>query len=330
MTTPRFTAAMNSSNLVPTPHLMCTLAQWRSTVLGLMPPMATPTSSLLGSGLRQASTTYKRSCSVSGSPNLGTLGLDTEGETNDRPRPRPYPVKGNFQRVQQRLKSPLTYPARPALAFGFLPFAPQAHGPTPGLKAHRSSGWWAFGFSGRLTQRSHSVWPIKPIDYIIGGRMTDFPSCTMRTPDNTDVYEPIEAPAEAPAPTLADEQERDTTRVPGSVVQREWDQTLKRISELCEVQDGTTQVSERQYAHLLINKTEGLDIEQVEAILFENLLFSPWARVEHARSFILSGEWLWKWRRKAAWKADPVGHMIRLAPDAPKRMWTYRFNVIDA
>lgn len=35
-------------------------------------------------------------------------------------------------------------------------------------------------------------------------------------------------------------------------------------------------------------------------------------------------------RCKAAWKADPVGHMIRLAPDAPKRMWTYRFNVIDA
>ena len=168
--------------------------------------------------------------------------------------------------------------------------------------------------------------------------MTGFPSCTMRTPDNTDVYEPTEAPAEAsavapaeaPAPTVADEQERDTARLPGSVVQREWDQTLTRIRELCEVQDSTTRVSERQYAHLLINKTEGLDIEQVEAILFENLLFSPWARVEHARSYILSGEWLWKWRRKAPWRADPVGHMIRLAPDAPKRMWTYRFNVIEA
>ena len=159
--------------------------------------------------------------------------------------------------------------------------------------------------------------------------MTGFPSCPMRTPDNTEVHEPTAEGAEAPL-TVAEEQERDTSRVPLGVVQREWDLTLRRIGEVCEVNDLTTQVSERQYAHLLIRKTDDLDIEQVENILFENLLFSPWARVEHTGSFILSGAWLWKWRRKTPWKADPVGHMMRLAPDAPKRMWTYRFNVIDA
>ena len=68
--------------------------------------------------------------------------------------------------------------------------------------------------------------------------------------------------------TVAEEQERDTTRVPLSVVQGEWDQTLRRIAEVCDVKDASTRVSERQYGHILFNKTEGLDFLPVEAILF--------------------------------------------------------------
>ncbi len=151
----------------------------------------------------------------------------------------------------------------------------------------------------------------------------------MKPPENAEVHERTETPAEAPS-TIADEQERDASRVPLGVVQREWEQTIRRIGEICEVKDLSTQVSASQYAHIFIRKSEGLDITQVEHILFENLLFSPWARAEHEASYILTGEWLWAWRRKAPWKADPVGHMVRLVPEAPKRMWTYKFNVIDA
>lgn len=151
----------------------------------------------------------------------------------------------------------------------------------------------------------------------------------MRTPDNMEA-QGMDEMAHDPLPTVAEEQEQDQARVPLGVVQREWDVTVRRIKEVCEVKDLSQLVSARQYAHILIHKTDALDITQVEGILFENLLFTPWARVEHHTSYILSGTWLWKWRRKEAWQAEPVGHMIRLAPDAPKRMWTYRMNVIDA
>ncbi len=118
--------------------------------------------------------------------------------------------------------------------------------------------------------------------------------------------------------------------LPFGVVQREWEHTLERVRERCEVQDCTALVKAGQYAHVIIRKTDSLDIAQVESILFENLLFSPWARVEHQHSYLLSGQWLWKWRRSTAWTADPVGHLFRLAPDAPRTMCTYRFNVIYA
>ena len=159
----------------------------------------------------------------------------------------------------------------------------------------------------------------------------------MRTPDNTDLEErteEVEAQAPAgdggPEQSVAEEQERDPLRVPLGVVQGEWDQSLRRIREVCTMKDASTVVSQRQYAHILIEKTEGLDIVRVEEVVFENLLFSPWARVEHQHTFMISGEWLWKWRKKAAWKSESVGPIMRLAPDSPKRMWTYRMNVIDA
>lgn len=171
--------------------------------------------------------------------------------------------------------------------------------------------------------------PAQQIDYIIGGRLPLFPSNPMRTLDNME-EQGMDEMAHDPLPTVAEEQEQDVARVPLGVVQREWDETVRRIKEVCEVKDLTSLVSARQYAHILIRKTDVLDVARVEGILFENLLFSPWARVEHQSSYILSGAWLWKWRKKAPWAADPVGHMIRLAPDAPKRMWTYRMNVIDA
>lgn len=157
------------------------------------------------------------------------------------------------------------------------------------------------------------------IDYIIGERMTEYPSIAMETLDTR----------RNEVPDLVAAQQ-DPARLPIGVVQREWDQTLARVREVCELEDSTTLVRTNQCAHLFIRKSGVLDIEAVERILFDNLLFSPWARIEHERSFIISGEWLWRWRRAAAWKADPVGHMIRLAPDAPQRMWTYHFNVIPA
>ncbi len=120
-------------------------------------------------------------------------------------------------------------------------------------------------------------------------------------------------------------------KLPPHKVQAEWDQTIRRLYDACEVVEYGAHVSALQYAHVSIRKTEALDLELVDRILFENLLLAMYLRTEHLDGRIFySGEWLWRWRKAVPYKVDKVGHVNRLVPWQPQHQWTYRYNVIDA
>lgn len=120
-----------------------------------------------------------------------------------------------------------------------------------------------------------------------------------------------------------------TRNLPTATVQAEWDQTLRRLREMCEVIDASAMVNEHEVAHITVRLTDQTNVEGIERIMFQNLLFMPWSRTNHGDKIIFGGQWLWHWRRAVPWKAEKVGPMSRLVPGTPNDQWTYRFNVIE-
>ncbi|HRD54451.1 MAG TPA: hypothetical protein PKY96_17565 [Flavobacteriales bacterium] len=113
-------------------------------------------------------------------------------------------------------------------------------------------------------------------------------------------------------------------------VQREWACTLGRLRELCEVLEAPEHVSRSGYARLFIKRHDGLELEAIERILFDNLLLAMYTRTEDDHKIYFGGEWLWHWRRAVPWRAEKVGHINRLVPWQPQHQWSYRFNLIEA
>ncbi len=114
-----------------------------------------------------------------------------------------------------------------------------------------------------------------------------------------------------------------------AVVQGEWDQTLRRLRAHCNTIEGSEQVHPHRVARLVLRLKEGSTIEEVERILFENLLFAPWNRTAHTHEWYFGGEWLWRWRKAVPWRAEQVRGISLLPPGSTRNQWTYRFNVID-
>ncbi|MFZ1691583.1 MAG: hypothetical protein WAT74_00175 [Flavobacteriales bacterium] len=120
------------------------------------------------------------------------------------------------------------------------------------------------------------------------------------------------------------------SRLTYDTVQREWQCTLERLREVCEVLEASEHVSRSGYARLFIRRHEGLELEAVERILFDNLLLAIHTRTEDNHKLYFGGEWLWQWRKAVPWQAVKVGHINRLVPWQPQHQWTYRFNLITA
>ena len=117
--------------------------------------------------------------------------------------------------------------------------------------------------------------------------------------------------------------------LPTATVQGEWDQTLLRLREVCEIVEAPKGVSAVHYAYLTIKKID--DVAAVERILFDNLLLAIYTRTEHLNGTIFfSGQWLWRWRKAVPYVVEKVGHVNRLVPWQPQHQWTYRFNIIEA
>lgn len=114
-----------------------------------------------------------------------------------------------------------------------------------------------------------------------------------------------------------------------ATVQKEWEQTLVRMRASCEVVFATELVDLRRYPVIEVRNTPDLELAQLERILFENLLLAPLHRMEYSRHIAFQCEWLWAWRKAVPWKLDGASSVIRLAPDAPRALWTYRYNVLE-
>ncbi|MBK6754405.1 MAG: hypothetical protein IPG69_12625 [Flavobacteriales bacterium] len=117
--------------------------------------------------------------------------------------------------------------------------------------------------------------------------------------------------------------------LPVGAVQKEWDQTIARMHAACEVLYATAQVDLRRYPTIEVRNTPDLPLAELERILFENLLLAPLHRLEYSRTILFKCEWLWTWRKTVPWKLDGSGSIMRLAPDTPKALWTYRYNVVE-
>lgn len=115
-----------------------------------------------------------------------------------------------------------------------------------------------------------------------------------------------------------------------AAVQKEWEHTLERLSEVCEVMEASPVITRIGFVRLFIRRTEGMDIEAIERILFDNLLLAIWNRTEDEHKVYFGGEWLWHWRKAVPWKAEKVGYINRLSPWQPQHQWTYRFNIEEA
>lgn len=119
--------------------------------------------------------------------------------------------------------------------------------------------------------------------------------------------------------------------LPVATIQAEWDNTLARLRELGELVEQNALVHPLQFAYVSVRHHEGLDLDAIDRILFDNLLPAVWSRTHTQKGTLhYGGEWLWNWRRAVPFTAEKVGHINRLVPWQPQYQWTYRFNLIEA
>lgn len=120
------------------------------------------------------------------------------------------------------------------------------------------------------------------------------------------------------------------SRLQAGTIQREWDHTLHRLRALGEVVAHSAYVDARRTAYVDLRIAPALDIAAVEQVVFENLLLAPLHRRQRDGLYTITAEWLWHWRRPVPWRACAVSPVIRLYPDSPVAMWTYRYELEEA
>jgi hypothetical protein len=113
-----------------------------------------------------------------------------------------------------------------------------------------------------------------------------------------------------------------------AAVQAEWTNTLDRIQQLCPLRRAAEVVRPDKFAYITLNEAYEYQVPTIERILFQNLLLRPMYRIEDCGTIEFQADWLWNWRQSAPWKCERSSSVNRLYPDAPERMYIYRFNVV--
>jgi hypothetical protein len=113
-----------------------------------------------------------------------------------------------------------------------------------------------------------------------------------------------------------------------AAVQAEWAHTLDRIQQLCAVQRASEVVRPDKFAYITMDQAYEHQVASIERILFQNLLLRPLHRIEHRGTIEFQADWLWNWRQSVPWTSEPTSSANRLFPDAPERMYIYRYNVL--
>lgn len=99
---------------------------------------------------------------------------------------------------------------------------------------------------------------------------------------------------------------------------------IARLKEVAHVIEHAERVDGLGTAHIIIDPV-GSDMAKVEEIIFWNLLFRPIGRVEDGRTVEISGQWLWNWRRYAAWHLEDDELPVWFKDKRPElRMYKYR------
>ncbi len=117
--------------------------------------------------------------------------------------------------------------------------------------------------------------------------------------------------------------------LPASVIQGEWDQTLARIREVAVITEANEFVDALQWAYVTIKRKEGIDVDAIERMLFDNLLLAPRSKTLHPNTIVFVCDWLWRWRKAVPYQAEKAGAMSSLAPWMSRDQWTYRYNEIE-
>jgi hypothetical protein len=146
--------------------------------------------------------------------------------------------------------------------------------------------------------------------------------------ENTLWNDEADEPQTDQGPLLDVAAEQDKNNLSLSLVQGEWTQMLRQLEAVCELIEAGDPLSTR-YAHLQLRLHDGHSIEEVDTIIFNNLLFAPWTRNAHFNKWIIDGEWLWRWRKAVPWRAEKLEGISLLPPDAKRNQWRYRFNMVE-
>ncbi len=118
------------------------------------------------------------------------------------------------------------------------------------------------------------------------------------------------------------------TMLTHAAVQAEWTNTLDRIQQLCPLRRAAEVVRPDKFAYITLDEAQEHHVPTIESYLFQNLLLRPLYRIEHRGTIEFQADWLWNWRQNAPWIIDQASSANRLFPDAPDRMFIYRFNLV--
>ncbi len=113
-----------------------------------------------------------------------------------------------------------------------------------------------------------------------------------------------------------------------SAVQAEWANTLDRVLHLCPVLRAAEVVRPDKFAYITVDHIHSDRVEDIERILFQNLLLRPLQRIEDRGTIEFQADWLWNWRQSVPFTCEPSSSVNRLFPDAPERSFVYRYNVV--
>ncbi len=113
-----------------------------------------------------------------------------------------------------------------------------------------------------------------------------------------------------------------------AAVQAEWANTLDRIQQLCPVVRAAEVVRPDKYAYITVDQAYEHEVPSIERILFQNLLLRPLHRIEDRGTITFQADWLWNYRQSVPWNTERSSSVNRLFPDAPERMFIYRYSVV--
>ncbi|MCB0769945.1 MAG: hypothetical protein KDC00_06020 [Flavobacteriales bacterium] len=113
-----------------------------------------------------------------------------------------------------------------------------------------------------------------------------------------------------------------------AAVQAEWTNTLDRIQQRCLVQRAAEVVRPDKFAYITLDHDHEHMVADIERILFQNLLLRPLHRIVDRGTIEFQADWLWHWRQSVPWHCERSSSVNRLFPDAPERMYIYRYNLL--